>query len=99
SSPAKTGATSSPTPLRSFVSTRSPVPRTCSDAWLQRGCGTCGFTLAQKPYSEACSCSHIPMGRSFTKLTLTIDLIDLNPYFHGKWIRIGAPIDFATGLP
>ena len=32
-------------------------PISSSVAWLQRGCGTCGLTLAQKPYSDACSAS------------------------------------------
>ena len=34
-----------------------------------------------------------------TKLTLTIDLADLNPYFQGVASRMGAPCTFATGLP
>ena len=32
---------------------RSSVARSRSLAWLQRGCGTSGLTLAQKPYSSA----------------------------------------------
>ena len=30
---------------------------------------------------------------------LTIDLIDLKPYFHGRWTRSGAPIALPTGRP
>ena len=75
------------------------VPMISSVAWLQRGCATSGLTLAQKPYSDACSASQKVFGRWSVKLKRTIDLTDLKPYFHGAASRIGAPIDFATGLP
>src|SRR5678816_4492734 len=68
-------------------------------AWLQRGCGTSGLTLAQKPYSEDCSCSQKVFGRWSVKLKRTIDLTDLKPYFHGTARRSGAPICFSAGLP
>src|SRR5262249_60247956 len=77
----------------------SPVPIISSLAWLQRGCGTCGFTFAQKPYSAGCSASHMPFGRLSVKLKRTIDLIDLKPYFHGSASRSGAPCCRASGWP
>src|SRR5262249_24336229 len=83
----------------SRVGRRSPVPSTSSLAWLQRGCDTSGLTLAQKPYSDACSASQNVFGRLSVKVKRTIDLIDLKPYFHGTARRNGAPICFATGLP
>src|SRR5262249_57559012 len=86
-------------PLKSIVGLRSPVPMNSSVAWLQRGCGTCGLTLAQKPYSDAWSTSHRPLGRWSVKVKRTIDLIDLKPYFQGTASRIGGPITFGGGLP
>src|SRR5207237_9489924 len=70
-----------------------------SVAWLQRGCGTSGLTFAQKPYSAACRLSQNVVGRLSVKLKRTIDLIDLNPYFHGTARRSGEPICFSAGLP
>ena len=81
------------------IGLRSPVPITSSLACDQRGYGTCGLTLAQKPYSDDCSASHKPFGCLSTNEKRTIDLIDLKPYFHGTARRSGAPIDLATGLP
>jgi hypothetical protein len=49
--------------LNSSVGRRSLVPITCSVAWLQRGWATCGLTLAQKPYSDACRASQKVFGR------------------------------------
>src|SRR5919205_2775054 len=81
------------------VGRRSSLPRTRSVAWLQRGCGTSGLTFAQNPYSEACSFSQNETGRWSVKVNLTIDLVDLNPYFHGVARRRGAPFCLGTGLP
>src|SRR4051812_8702640 len=70
-----------------------------SICWLQRGCDTPGLTFAQKPYSSgARSCQKV-FGRSVVKLNRMIDFTDLNPYFHGKCSRMGAPMTLATGLP
>ena len=68
-------------------------------AWLQRGCATCGLTLAQKPYSDACSASQNVYGRSSAKVKRTSDFADLKPYFHGTARRKGAPNWLASGLP
>src|SRR5215472_1835866 len=81
------------------VGRRSLRPIEVSVAWLQRGCGTCGLTLAQKPYSEGPEISQKVFGRWSVKVKRVIDLIDLKPYFHGTARRSGAPCDFATGLP
>src|SRR3569833_1022242 len=81
------------------VGRRSPVPMTSSLAWLQRGCGTAGFTFAQKPYSEDCRSSHMPTGRLSTNEKRTIDFADLKPYFHGTARRNGAPCCLASGWP
>src|ERR1044072_6108032 len=70
-----------------------------SVAWLQRGCGTSGFTLAQKPYSAACRPSQNVFGRLSVNSKRKIDLTDLKPYFHGTARRSGAPICFNAGLP
>src|SRR3982750_4388929 len=83
-----------------MVGRRSPPrPIRPSAAWLQRGCGPSGLTLAQKPYSDACNASQKLFGRWSVNVKRVIDLIDLNPYFHGTASRSGAPIDLATGLP
>ena len=74
-------------------------PSGFSVAWLQRGCGTCGFTLAQKPYSLACSFSQSPTGRLSANSMLTIDFTFLKPYFHGATRRSGAPFCLGIGLP
>ncbi len=58
---------------------RSSLPSGFSVAWLQRGCGTCGLTLAQKPYSLDCSFSQNETGRLSLKSMLTIDLTFLKP--------------------
>ena len=50
-----------------------------SVAWLQRGCGTSGLTLAQKPYSDACNASHKPFGRASVNVKRTIDFTDQRP--------------------
>jgi hypothetical protein len=57
------------------------------------------LTFAQKPYSLDASFSQKVTGRLSVKLSLTIDLTDLNPYFHGVARRSGAPFDLAIGLP
>src|SRR5215212_1159415 len=75
------------------------VPRSRSIVWLQRGWATPGLTFAQKPYSVGPVSSQNVFGRSATNENRTIDLIDLNPYFHGTCRRRGAPITFPTGLP
>ena len=85
--------------MNSSVGRRSSTPISFSVAWLQRGCGTSGLTLAQKPYSEACIASQKVFGRLSVKVNRTIDLTDLKPYFHGIASRSGAPCDFDTGLP
>src|SRR4029077_2432283 len=75
------------------------MPSTRSVAWLQRGCGTSGLTLAQKPYSFSPTVSQNDTGRFSTNEKRTIDLTDLNPYFHGNTKRSGAPSCLGTGLP
>src|SRR5262249_18908061 len=75
------------------------MPSTRSLAWLQRGCGTSGLTFAQNPYSLPCTVSQNETGRLSVNAKCTIDLTDLNPYFHGNTSRIGAPSCFGTGLP
>src|SRR5579862_5681984 len=55
-----------------------------------------GIHVGQKPYSLAWMASQKVLGRSSVKLTLTIDLIDLKPYFHGRCRRSGAPIEFTS---
>ena len=45
-------ATHSPYPLYGCVGRTSPVPSIRSVAWLQRGCGLAGLTLAVKSYSS-----------------------------------------------
>src|SRR5215471_167419 len=82
-----------------IVGLRSSLPSTRSEAWLQRGCGTSGFTFAQNPYSLDCKASQYDFGRLSVNSNLTIDLTDLNPYFHGNASRSGAPSCFGTGLP
>src|SRR5258707_11365623 len=78
---------------------RSFVPRTRSEAWLQRGWGTRGLTLAQKPYSFGPEISQNVFGRSSVKAILTIDFTLLKPYFQGVVNLSGAPFDFWIGLP
>src|SRR5262249_10364193 len=82
-----------------IVGLRSSLPRTRSEAWLQRGCGTSGLTFAQKPYSLDCRASQYDFGRLSVNSNLTIDLADLKPYFHGNARRKGAPSCLGTGLP
>src|SRR5215813_10468028 len=82
-----------------IVGRRSSVPNTRSVAWLQRGCGTSGFTFAQKPYSLGPTFAQNVTGRLSVKVNRTIDLTDLKPYFHGVIKRIGAPSCFGIGLP
>ena len=60
-------------------------------AWLQRGWATAGFTLEKNPYSDACDMFHEVFGMRSTKVIAMIDLIPLNPYFHGTTSRSGAP--------
>src|SRR5262249_40708814 len=86
-------------PLKSNVGRRSCNPISSSVAWLQRGCGTCGLTFAQKPYSDACNASQKLRGRWSVNVKCVIDLIDLKPYFQGTARRNGAPCDFDTGFP
>src|SRR5215472_12226524 len=75
------------------------MPSTRSVAWLHRGCGTSGLTFAQKPYSSPCTASQNDTGRLSVNEKRTIDLTDLNPYFHGNISRNGAPFCFGEGLP
>src|SRR6266571_2706325 len=82
-----------------MVGRRSFEPISSSVSWLQRGCGTFGLTLAQNPYSDGANASQKLFGRWSVKVKRTIDLIDLNPYFHGIAIRSGAPCTFGIGLP
>ncbi len=53
-----------------------------SVAWLQRGCDTCGFTFAQKPYSAPA-----PLPEALGPLVGEGELHDrldgLKPYFQG----------------
>src|SRR6202022_2913508 len=81
------------------VGRRSLVPSTRSLAWLQRGCGTSGLTLAQKPYSLPCTVSQNETGRFSVNENRTIDLTDLNPYFQGSTKRNGAPSCLGTSFP
>src|SRR5438309_1223538 len=81
------------------VGTRSSVPCRRSVAWLQRGCATAGFTLAQKPYSVGWVLCQEFNGCLSVKLMRTIDLTDLKPYFQGTTRRIGAPSCFGMVLP
>src|SRR6478609_11853327 len=78
---------------------RSLLPSGFSVAWLQRGCGTLGFTLAQKPYSLDCSFSQNETGRLSVNSIETIDFTFLKPYFHGDTTRSGAPFCLGIGLP
>ena len=57
-----------------------------------------GFTFAQNPYSLG---QAVPRTRPafVSEAEATIDLIDLNPYFHGVTRRIGAPFWLGSGLP
>src|SRR6516165_3948530 len=75
------------------------MPSTRSVAWLQRGCGTSGLTFAQNPYSSPATVSQNDTGRLSVNEKRTIDLTDLNPYFHGSARRNGAPSCLGTGLP
>src|SRR5262249_5159720 len=81
------------------VGRRPSTPSTRSVAWLQRGCGTSGLTFAQKPYSLPSTVSQNETGRFSVNEKRTIDLTDLNPYFHGSTSLSGAPSCFGTGLP
>src|SRR5262249_40423064 len=83
----------------SWVGTRWSLPNGFSVAWLQRGCGTLGFTLAQKPYSLSASFSQNEIGRLSLNSMLTIALTFLKPYFHGATSRSGAPFCLWIGLP
>src|SRR5947209_4976923 len=70
-----------------------------SVAWLQRGCGTLGFTLAQKSYSSGPSVFQNVAGWSAVNSMRAIDLALLKPYFHGTTNRTGAPCCFRRGWP
>ena len=71
---------------------RRELPRRCSVAWDQRGWSTSGSTFATKPYSSGCWPCQKVAGRSAVSVIRVIDLMLLNPYFHGTTSRTGGPV-------
>lgn len=92
-------AANSAYPLYNRVGTRSFAPSTRSEACDQRGCGTSGFTFAQKSYSRGTNVAQNVGGCCSTNSTRTIDLMLLYPYFHGVTSRTGAPCCFVNSCP
>src|SRR5690348_8841106 len=66
-----------------MVGRTSSLPSSCSSVWLQRGCATAGFTLAQNPYSDGCTVCQNPLGRSSTKLNRTGQRLRVGPRVPG----------------
>jgi hypothetical protein len=97
--PAYSDATSAAYPLKGRVGRLASSPSRSSRRCDQRGCGTSGFTLPKKPYSDGAACIQVVTGACSTSRMCVMAFGLLKPYFHGTASRSGAPFCGGSALP